>query len=39
MELDLPTREGERTTRSAPPGGAKCRTEVDLLGHVRGLAP
>ena len=26
MELDLPT-------RSPPPGGAKCLTEVYLLGH------
>ena len=32
-----PSHEGECTTQSHPPGGAECRVEVYLLGHVRGL--
>ena len=31
-----PSHEGECTTLSPPSGGARCRVEVYLLGHIRG---
>ena len=32
-----PSHEGECTTQSPPPGGAKCRVDVYLLGHMGPL--
>ena len=34
-----PSHEGECTTQSPPSGGAKCRVEAYLLGHIRGQPP
>ena len=31
-----PSHESECTTQSPPSGGAKCRVEVYLLGHIQG---